>query len=67
MSKDLAEFPGKEGVMITIVGPPGGSDPVHRHKAYAFLYVPEGSVVMQLKGGKQVTLTPGQDLLLRSQ
>jgi len=60
MSKNLAEFPGKEGVMITVVYPPGASDPAHRHNAYAFLYVLEGSVVMQLKGGKEVTLTPGQ-------
>lgn len=60
MSKDLGEFPGKEGVMITVVYPPGGSDPVHRHHAYAFVYVLEGSVVMQVKGGKKVTLTPGQ-------
>ena len=60
MSKDLAEFPGKEGVMITVVYPPGASDPVHRHNAYAFLYVLEGSVVMQLKGGKEITLKPGQ-------
>ena len=55
MSKDLAEFPGKEGVMITVVYPPGASDPIHRHNAYAFLYVLEGSVVMQLKGGKETT------------
>ena len=60
MSKDLAEFPGKEGVMITVVYPPGASDPVHRHNAHAFVYVLEGSIVMQLKGGKEVTLTPGQ-------
>ena len=60
MSKDLAECPGKEGVMITVVYPPGASDPAHRHNAYAFVYVLEGSVVMQLKGGKEVTLTPGQ-------
>jgi quercetin dioxygenase-like cupin family protein len=60
MSKDLAEFPGKEGVMITVEYPPGGSDPVHRHNAYAFVYVLEGSIVMQLKGRKEVTLTPGQ-------
>jgi quercetin dioxygenase-like cupin family protein len=60
MSKDLAEFPGKESLMITVVYPPGGSDPVHRHNAYAFLYVLEGSVVMQVKGGKEVTLKPGQ-------
>src|SRR5499427_3732998 len=60
MSKDLAEYPGKEGLMITVVYPPGASDPVHRHNAYAFVYVLEGSIVMQLKGGKEVTLTPGQ-------
>jgi len=60
MSKDLPEFPGKEGLMITVEYPPGHSDPVHRHYAHAFLYVLEGSVVMQVKGGKEVTLTPGQ-------
>ena len=60
MSKDLANFPGKEGVMITVVYPPGSSDPIHRHNAHAFVYVLEGSVVMQLKGGKEITLTPGQ-------
>jgi quercetin dioxygenase-like cupin family protein len=60
MSKDLKDFPGKEGLMITVEYPPGGSDPIHRHNAHAFLYVLEGSVVMQVRGGKQVTLTPGQ-------
>ena len=60
MSKDLADFPGKEGLMITVVYPPGASDPIHRHNAHAFVYVLEGSVVMQVKGGKEVTLTPGQ-------
>jgi quercetin dioxygenase-like cupin family protein len=60
MSKDLAEFPGKEGLMIAVVYPPGASDPIHRHNAHAFLYVLEGSVVMQLKGGKEITLTPGE-------
>src|SRR5712671_7371575 len=60
MSKDLAESPGKEGLMITVVYPPGSSDPIHRHNAHAFLYMLEGSIVMQLKGGKEVTLTPGE-------
>jgi quercetin dioxygenase-like cupin family protein len=60
MSKDLTDIPGKEGLTITVEYPPGGSDPVHRHNAQAFLYVLEGSVVMQVKGGKEVTLTPGQ-------
>jgi len=60
MSKDLAESPGKEGLMITVVYAPGSSDAVHRHNAHAFVYVLEGSIVMQVKGGKEVTLTPGQ-------
>ncbi len=60
MSKELADIPGKEVVMITVEFPPGGSDPVHRHNAHGFIYVLEGSVVMQVKGGKEVTLTPGQ-------
>jgi quercetin dioxygenase-like cupin family protein len=60
LSKDLTECPGKEATMITVVYPPGASDPVHRHNAHAFVYVLEGSIVMQVKGGKEVTLTPGQ-------
>jgi quercetin dioxygenase-like cupin family protein len=60
VSKDLTEFSGKEGVMLEVEYPPGCSDPVHRHNAYAFVYVLEGTVVMQLKDGKPVTLTPGQ-------
>jgi quercetin dioxygenase-like cupin family protein len=60
MSKDLAEYPGKEVLMMTVEHVPGGSSSIHRHDAHAFVYVLEGSVVMQLKGGKQVTLTPGQ-------
>ena len=60
MSKDLTEFSGKEGVMLEVEYPPGGSDPIHRHNAYAFVYVLEGTVVMQVKGGKPVTLTLGQ-------
>jgi quercetin dioxygenase-like cupin family protein len=60
LSKDLTGIPGKEGLMIIVEYPPGASDPVHRHNAYGFIYVLEGSIVMQVKGGKEVTLTPGQ-------
>ena len=60
MSKDLPENPGREVLMITVEYAPGGSDPIHRHNAHAFVYVLEGSVLMQVKGGKQVTLTPGE-------
>ena len=45
---------------MTVEHVPGGASSIHRHNAHAFVYVLEGSVVMQLKGGEQVTLTPGQ-------
>ena len=60
MSKDMTNIPGKEGLMITVEYPPGSSDPIHRHNANAFVYVLEGTIVMQVRGGKEVTLTPGQ-------
>ena len=60
LTRALTEFPGKEVEMITVEYPPGSVDPVHRHDAHAFVYVLEGSIVMQVKGGKEVTLTPGQ-------
>jgi quercetin dioxygenase-like cupin family protein len=60
MTKALADMPGKEALMISVEYPPGSKDAVHRHNAHAFVYVLEGSIVMQVKGGKEVTLTPGQ-------
>jgi quercetin dioxygenase-like cupin family protein len=60
MSRDLTDIPGKEGTMLMVEYPPGGADPVHRHNAHAFVYVLEGSVIMQVKGAEPVTLHPGQ-------
>jgi quercetin dioxygenase-like cupin family protein len=60
LSKGLPNLPGKEGLMITVEYPPGSSDPIHRHNANAFVYVLEGSIVMQVRGGKETVLTPGQ-------
>ena len=60
VSKDLVGVPGRELSMITVEYPPGGRDPVHTHDAQAVVYVLEGSVVMQVKGGAPMTLTPGQ-------
>ena len=59
-AKDLPELQGKEGVMILVEYPPGASDPIHRHHAHAFVYVLEGSIVMQLRDAAEVTLSPGQ-------
>jgi quercetin dioxygenase-like cupin family protein len=60
MSKDLAGFPDKEVLMYTVDFPAGFSSPVHRHNAQVSVYVLEGSVVMQVRGGKEITLRPGQ-------
>jgi len=60
MLKDLADQPGKEMLMISVVYPPGTVEHIHRHDAHAFLYVLEGTIVEGVRGGKEVTLTPGQ-------
>src|SRR5262245_30366580 len=57
---DLPDAPGKEGRMIEVSYPPGVVDPVHMHNAHAFVYVLEGTIVMQLKGQPAVTLKAGQ-------
>jgi quercetin dioxygenase-like cupin family protein len=59
-SKDLAGVAGKEITMITVEYMPGGVDPIHTHNAQALIYVLEGEIVMQVKGGPQVTLKPGE-------
>ena len=60
MLKEFKDLPGKEGLLIQVEYPPGGADPVHRHDAHGFVYVLEGEIVMQVKGGEEVTLKPGE-------
>jgi len=60
MTRALPDYPGKEALVIKVTYPPGSVDPVHRHHAHAFVYVLEGSIIMGVRGGKTVTLTPGQ-------
>jgi quercetin dioxygenase-like cupin family protein len=60
ITKDLAGLPGQQALMYTVDFPPGFSSPVHRHNAQVSVYVLEGSVVMQVRGQKEVTLGPGQ-------
>jgi quercetin dioxygenase-like cupin family protein len=60
LTKDLTGIDGKEVTMVTVEYPPGGTTPKHRHNAHTFVYVLEGSIVMQLEGGPAVTLEPGQ-------
>lgn len=56
---DLADLPGKEGVMITVEFPPGHVSTPHRHEAHTFVYVLEGNIDMQVKGGELKHLKPG--------
>ena len=60
MTHPLADIPGKEGMVLEVTMPPGGADDIHRHDAHVFVYMLEGSAVMQVKGGRSVTLKPGQ-------
>ncbi|MFJ1256046.1 cupin domain-containing protein [Cupriavidus sp. CuC1] len=60
LTEALPEYPGKEATMIMVEYPPGAVDPVHRHDAHAFVYVLEGSIVMGVRGGKEVTLKAGE-------
>jgi len=60
MQKDVADVPGREMLMLSVEYPPGAVETIHRHDAYAFVYVLEGSIIEQVRGGNEVTLTPGQ-------
>ncbi len=60
LTKPLLGVEGKEGVMLTVEYPPGVASAAHRHNANTFVYVLEGSVVMQVAGGPELTLTAGQ-------
>lgn len=60
LTKPLSDIPGKEGTLLTVTFAPGASGQVHRHNAHVFVYVLEGQIVMQVKGGKEETLGPGQ-------
>lgn len=60
MSRDLIGAPGKEVVVSTIEVPPGASSAPHRHDAQVFVYILQGKMIMQVKGGRQLVLGPGQ-------
>jgi quercetin dioxygenase-like cupin family protein len=60
LAKDIPEFQGKEAVMMTVTYAPGQASPAHRHHAHVFVYVLEGSVVMQVAGGEPKQLGPGE-------
>lgn len=57
---DLPDIAGREAVVLEVVYPPGVASSSHRHNAHTFVYVLEGSVVMQVAGGEEKTLVAGQ-------
>jgi len=61
MAQPLPGFAGpeKEGTVGLVEFPPGTSSAAHRHNANVFVYVLEGSLVMQVKGGQEITLKAG--------
>lgn len=60
LKRGLPDLPGKEVTMITVEYPPGGVTEPHRHGGNTFVYVLEGAVVMQVAGGKEVTVHAGE-------
>jgi quercetin dioxygenase-like cupin family protein len=60
MIKDLVGLADKEVLMSTVTYPPGGASPPHRHDAQVFVYVLQGELIMQVRGGPKVTLKPGE-------
>jgi len=60
MTKDLPDVPGKEGMMETVDFAPGEASKPHRHNADLFVYVLEGTVVTQVKGGGSQTVHAGE-------
>jgi quercetin dioxygenase-like cupin family protein len=57
---DIEATGNQEAALALVQFPPGSVDPIHRHNALVYVYVLEGSVVMQVRGGPEVTLRPGQ-------
>jgi quercetin dioxygenase-like cupin family protein len=59
MTKNLPDVPGKEGMVETVDFAPGEVSQPHRHNADLFVYVLEGSVITQVKGGSPETVHAG--------
>ena len=62
MAKPLPNFGSgdKEALVLTVEYPPGGASEQHRHDAHVFVYVLEGSIIMQAADATAVTLSAGQ-------
>lgn len=60
MTKDLPDWPGKEGMVEIVDFAPGEVSQPHRHNADLFVYVLEGSVITQVKGGRPETVHAGE-------
>jgi quercetin dioxygenase-like cupin family protein len=60
LTKRLPGAPGKEIEVITVTYAPGAVDAIHRHDAHAVVYVLDGEIEMQVRGGPLRRLGPGQ-------
>jgi quercetin dioxygenase-like cupin family protein len=61
MKQVIADFPGREVLVITLDIPPGGGSPPHRHPGHhIFGYVLEGSYKIKLDQDVETVLTEGQ-------
>jgi quercetin dioxygenase-like cupin family protein len=59
-AKPLPDLPGKEIEVLTVNYDPGAASAIHRHDAHVVVYVLEGEIDMQVRGGKLQRLRPGQ-------
>jgi quercetin dioxygenase-like cupin family protein len=59
MTKELPDFPGKEGMVELVEFAPGEVSQPHRHNADLFVYVLEGTVITQVKGDNPQTVHAG--------
>ena len=61
LKQAIAEFPGREIMVITLDIPPGAGSPPHRHPGHhVFGYVLEGTYKIKLDQGPETVLAKGQ-------
>jgi quercetin dioxygenase-like cupin family protein len=60
LTQSLPADVGREGRLLTVEYPPGGSTPAHHHDGAIFAYVAEGAVVTALDDGPEQRFEAGQ-------
>src|SRR4051812_36472490 len=57
---DISDTPGKEGVVLSVVIPPGLVGGKHYHPGDEFLYLVEGALTVEVDGKAPVNMKPGE-------